>query len=328
MGSIGGKYKIQMRLRRDGETLRGAYFYENVRSDIPLAGTIDGRGDFTLSEAGAGVGALETGFFRGKWSTGEPGEPVELTGNWSTPDGKRVMPFALTEIPVAFSGALRLATREIKEENKNRRYSIGVEYPQLEGTRTAGVEKFNAAARAFALREVGEFKRNIAGDDGAPKLSGMGNDLSIDYTLGVATDDFLSVQFQIGSYYAGAAHPNHNTSVINFDLRRGRMLSLADLFKPAADYLRAISDYCISDLKRQAKKDGPDSMLTDDQIEEGASATLENYRSWLMTREGLVITFDPYQVAPYAAGPQSVAIPYAALKGILKADAPVTSLTK
>jgi hypothetical protein len=42
----------------------------------------------------------------------------------------------------------------------------------------------------------------------------------------------------------------------------------------------------------------------------------------------LWVTFDPYQVAPYAAGPQYVLVPYSALKDIIKADGPIAGLAK
>ena len=35
--------------------------------------------------------------------------------------------------------------------------------------------------------------------------------------------------------------------------------------------------------------------------------------------DGLTVTFPPYAVAPYAAGPQEVLIPYSELRGILNA---------
>lgn len=51
-GALGasGKLAIQMRLRREGDKLAGAYFYETVGKDLSLRGTIDGAGDFNLQE--------------------------------------------------------------------------------------------------------------------------------------------------------------------------------------------------------------------------------------------------------------------------------------
>ncbi len=61
-------------------------------------------------------------------------------------------------------------------------------------------------------------------------------------------------------------------------------------------------------------------------FELGATAAVQNYRNWNITPNGLMITFDEYQVAPYAAGPQTVVIPYKALGQILEPDGPLASL--
>jgi hypothetical protein len=61
---------------------------------------------------------------------------------------------------------------------------------------------------------------------------------------------------------------------------------------------------------------------------EGASAKLENYRNWLVKRQGLEITFDPYQVGPYVAGPQYVTIPYKALAKIINPAGPLAPFLK
>ncbi|MFO7584726.1 MAG: DUF3298 domain-containing protein, partial [Anaerolineales bacterium] len=46
----------------------------------------------------------------------------------------------------------------------------------------------------------------------------------------------------------------------------------------------------------------------------GAEPLPENYRNWNLTYEGLLITFDEYQVAPYAAGMQQVLVPFDVLE--------------
>jgi hypothetical protein len=67
-------------------------------------------------------------------------------------------------------------------------------------------------------------------------------------------------------------------------------------------------------------------MLMADQIKDGAGPRSDNYGAWTITRKGLWITFDPYQVAPYAAGPQHVLVLYSALKPIVKPDGPIGNL--
>ena len=151
----------------------------------------------------------------------------------------------------------------------------------------------------------------------------MGSDLGVGYTVAQAKDDLISVEFGIGSYYSGAAHPNSYTEVLNFDLKSGKQIKLGDLFKPGSKYLQAISSYSIKDLKKQSTEKGADSMLDDDWIQRGAGPDAENYQSWTITKRGLGINFDSYQVAPYAAGPQQVVVPYSTLREIVRADGPI-----
>jgi hypothetical protein len=42
----------------------------------------------------------------------------------------------------------------------------------------------------------------------------------------------------------------------------------------------------------------------------------------------LLITFDEYQVAPYAAGPQKVAIPYSELRALINPQGPLGKLSQ
>ena len=149
----------------------------------------------------------------------------------------------------------------------------------------------------------------------------------IGYEIRYATDDLISVEFSEDSYSRGAAHGNQLTSVLNYDVKNGKKLVLADLFNPKSNYLSVISAYCTRDLKQQAQKN-KETMLSDDTIQSGASARTDNYKAWAITRKGLWITFDPYQVAAYAAGPQYVLVPYSALKDIIKADGPLAGLAK
>lgn len=324
-GQIGDKLRVRMRLRRDGDSLSGSYFYEGRKGELSLKGSVDGRGNFTLREQTA-AGA-QSGIFKGKWGTNETGE-TELTGDWSRPDGSRATAFTLTELPVELASGAAVVTREIKEEKKRPRYTIGAEYPQIEGAAGGRFDGFNRAVAAVAAGEANDFRKGMAEWEDTPG-SEIGSYIEAGYSFGVATDDLVSVLFDIGDYYSGAAHPNHHTRAVNYDVRRGRVLDLAELFKPSALYLKTISDYCVKDLKRQFREGGwsePEQM--DAGIEEGAAPNAENYQSWLVTRRGLAITFDPYRVAPYAAGPQSVFIPYSALREIIDPDGPLAPFVK
>jgi hypothetical protein len=184
--------------------------------------------------------------------------------------------------------------------------------------------------RASVLKKVGEFKKEMApkADEEPRPENSMGSDLSISYETELAQDDLISVVFTISSYYQGAAHPNSYSEVINYDLKNGKSLKLSDIFKPGAKYLQALSNYCVADLKKQSKEKGADGMLDDSSINAGAGPKNDNYRRWSITRQGLGINFDSYQVGPYAAGAQYVKVPYSAIKDIVNPEGPVGQFAK
>src|SRR5688572_18572697 len=326
-GSIGSTLGLQMKLLREGEKLNGNYFYQKVGAKIDLRGTIDNDGNFNLEEFD--TGGKQTGIFKGTWTTDDTGL-IKLAGNWSKPGSDKQTAFSLHEEPIAFSTAVEIVAKRIKEDNKKLRYEIDAEYPQLTGSTNPNLEKFNQNARALVMKKVSEFRKEMAPEEPAessdeavaePTPETMGSDLGVGYTVSLAKDDLISIEFSVGSYYRGAAHPNSYTEVLNFDLKNGKVIRLSELFNPGARYLQAISNYSIGDLKKQSKdKQG---MLDDDWIQRGAGPDAENYKSWTISRKGLGINFDAYQVGPYAAGPQQVFIPYTALKDLIKTDGPL-----
>jgi hypothetical protein len=328
-GSIGDNLGLQMKLVREGERLTGSYFYQKVGKKIDLRGTIDKTGNVTLDEFDSS--GKQTGVFQGSWRTGETGL-IALTGNWKAPSNNKQTQFSLLEEPIEFSSGVEIVARRITENNKKLKYEIDAEYPQLIGSGSPNYEKFNQTIKGLVTKKVSSFRSDTEPDPEEEPLDlpeeTSGSDLNIGYTIELAKDDLISVMLDVGSYSAGAAHPNSYSEVVNFDLKNGKLLRLADLFQPGSKYLQAISAYCIADLKKQGKQKGEDSMLDDDWIQRGAGPDAENYGSWTIGKQGLGIIFDSYQVAAYAAGPQHVFIPYSALKDILKPEGPVASFVK
>jgi hypothetical protein len=329
-GTIGSTLGLQMKLVRAGDNLTGSYFYQKVGKKIELRGSVDQDGNLTLEEFDAG--GKQTGVFKGSWKQSNEGA-IEIKGTWTRPNGDKQAAFSLQQEPIEFSNGVEIVARQIKEKNAKLKYEVDVEYPQLTGFVDPNFEKFNQAVRALAARKVADFKKEMTptpGDEPAAELPGenLGSDIGMSYEVMLAKDDLISVEFIVSSYSAGAAHPNSYTEVLNFDLRSGQLLKLADLFQPGAKYVQALSRYAIDDLKQQSKKAGADAMLEDDWIQKGAGADPANFDNWTITKPGLKLTFDPYQVGPYAAGPQQVLAPYAALRDIIKPDGPVGQFVK
>ena len=313
-----------MKLVRTGDQLAGSYFYQKIGTRIDLRGNVDKDGNLTLEEFDPS--GKQTGVFKGIWQVDAADGLVRLAGNWSKPPNEKgsdkKTAFSVHEEPIAFTGDVELISKQIKESNKKLMYDISANYPQLTGGNNPNFEKFNQAARALVTKKVTGFKTDIASDEGdesSSEESAMKSDLDISYELVLAQDDLVSIKFIVSSYFEGAAHPNAYSEVINYDLKNGKQLRLGDLFKPGSKFLQTIATYCIGDLKKQDKDLAP---------EEGAAPVAKNYQSWNITRKGIGINFDAYQVGPYAAGPKFVMVPYSTLKDLINPESPIAQFAK
>jgi hypothetical protein len=118
-------------------------------------------------------------------------------------------------------------------------------------------------------------------------------------------------------YSDGAAHPYHFSRTVTFNLATGQDVTLDQLFLAGSDYLQIFSDVSKAELSTR------DIGFNDEVFASGADPLPVNYQNWNITADGLLITFDEYQVAPYAAGPQTVTLPYSALKDVIDPQGPL-----
>ncbi|HVE56804.1 MAG TPA: DUF3298 and DUF4163 domain-containing protein [Pyrinomonadaceae bacterium] len=312
---------IEMSLVRDGGKLSGSYLYTRIGKGIKLAGTIDAEGTFKLRETDAA--GKTTGEFWGKWTEEPNSNGISLEGEWRKPNSKSTLGFFAGEQIVEFSSEAKFTAKSFAEKNNPKHFEINIEYPELSGANPAAA-KFNQLIKTEAMSGVNDFRKEMlamTAEDIKFLPKGTNNYLNVAYGIEWATDDIISVKFT-NSVFSGGAHPNYDFSTVNFDLKNGTEIKLADLFEPNTNYLKVLSDYSIADLKTRLT-----DMVYDEWIRTGAGAKSENYESWNLTKKGLMITFAPYQVASYADGEQTVIIPYNKLNEILRKDfAPLKSI--
>jgi len=312
-----GTAKFEMTIERDGGSLKGDYYYRKSGSanSLSLKGSIAADGSFTMQESDAA--GKKTGVFKGKWREDANDSGASLDGQWLKPGETGEGQFFYASEQMINFQSVKLTTREINEAIKPKKATLSAEYPELSGSPNAA--KFNALAKAAVMRSLAGFRKDMASLTAADiKNIGpdMGNYIEVGYSIEFADDDLISVNFG-ESTFEGGAHPNHGTFTMTYDLKAGRELKLADLFKPGAKYLAKIAEYSLRDLQARKDPDSGDNMgIAHDEWADGAKPTADNYANWNVTKKGLLITFDAYQVAAYAYGPQTVIVPYATLKTI------------
>jgi len=195
-------------------------------------------------------------------------------------------------------------------------YSITAQTPQLTGSDDPRVLTFNQRLDDLVATEVDIWRKSFQELPITPLSNG--SYLEGTYTTVSQIGDLWSLRFDFSFYADTAAHPGLNIVTLNYDLGQGRELALGDLFLPDSAYLEAIAGYCTSELQKQPYSD---VFLMD-----GARPTIQNYRAWNIAPEGLIITFGTYQVAPGAAGPQRVVVPYGDLTGLIDPSGPLEIL--
>jgi len=215
-------------------------------------------------------------------------------------------PTVLPPTPI-LSQAVNMQSIPFSEAGNAPVYTINAQIPSLQNSDDSRVTTLNAYLNQIVQDEISFFKNDVLSFASDPPIS-AGSSFDLQYSIIGQRADIWSIKFDIFFYADGAAHPAHYSKTLNYDLSNGREIALNELFLSDSNYLQVISDICKSDL-----------LIRDigfDSAPQGADPLAENYQHWNISNEGLVITFDEYQVAAYAAGPQSVVIPFSALQSI------------
>jgi len=329
-GFVGGKFKMVMKLQRNGKDLSGTYFYDpandtmfhgnftkeperwadkdigSSRIDVQIKGTIDEQQNFSIDEFDQKGAAIGT--FKGRFTS-----DTEIEGKWSKPNGKNLMDFSLNDEGSASSGGNYLIVSKVfvKKAGGTKTHMA---YPQLDGLSDEKIQRdFNEGVRALVNKDATGGSTNV---EGGTRDGGF----SIDYR----SPDLVSVVFGVGIDWTGSAHGMAYNLSYNFDLKHGRPVELGDLFLPGSNYMSVLSRLCAREIADQKRKNGLNGIYEDG--EATALEALKQKATFYPTKKALVFIFDPYQVGSYAEGFYVAAIPYSQLTNIINHQGPLAPL--
>ena len=193
---------------------------------------------------------------------------------------------------------------------------IHIDYPSF------GVPAVDADVRAWATGIANAFAAHLdlsrAGlpeADLAPLHDPMEGDtaerprfeLWASYSISRPSDAAVSITFEIWNY-AGTPQGNLDILTLNYSLLTGQRLAFMDLFEKPETALALMSEWSRKELAPRLGASVRAKMLDD-----GTAPLVENFSSLTLTPQGICINFQPYQVAPWAAGVQKVEMPLEAL---------------
>lgn len=192
-------------------------------------------------------------------------------------------------------------------------YELSAEYPQIKQKQSPNIKAFNSWIKTKVLGYVGRFRWLIK-EEKRKKSHHVEWGLNLSCEVYYSDDEFISLRLMHTVMEAGQMHPIDYYETLNYDLKNNRLLTLKDLYKSEEEYLKRVSSYCRKELKEQYEMRYTDN----DWIDRGTEPKKENFPNWILTPDGIFISFEDYQVGSHAFGQPDILIPYSELKGVLK----------
>lgn len=222
---------------------------------------------------------------------------------------------------------------QIREKSEEHSYDFEADYPLIGPVDSTADSETNLCINALVTHQLQRFraeamsrtaKKNEMKKGEFPAIGLDG--LVMSHEVVLFTRKALSIEFQLVSYFAGAAHPNTETKTQNFQRNPSLELELRDLFSESTKYLDILSQYCIADLHKQKSMrwvgydDAIEQLKTlrDEWILSGAGPKYENFTCFSLRNNGIVIHFDTYTVGSHAEGKYTVFIPEYELKPVIR----------
>ncbi|MDO4839763.1 MAG: RsiV family protein [Desulfovibrionaceae bacterium] len=232
--------------------------------------------------------------------------------------------------PAGTLGSRPYYTVNLKKTGRKGLPDIQFTYPSV------GVTSVDRDIALWAQHIASSFERDFASQAFAAESSQPAWDpksassfLSASYTMLSASDDVVSIVF---SLWMGTTHESFIGSIdghpymeqsysedvltLNYNLRTGQRLHLVDMFEKVDVALDILSSQSRQALAKSVGRGHVDAVIL-----KGTTPEPENYASLALTRDGIRVYFQPYQVSSLA-GSQYVNI---ALEALLDAG-PMLSL--
>lgn len=213
---------------------------------------------------------------------------------------------------------------------------IDIVYPKLSGGNDSVIAKINAYMANLPLQGL-EGITNPEGNptSGTPKnidnaakaffksvtdaQKEMPDVPTIVYTYDAMGDTILISPSIISLYYnestyTGGAHGNYNTFFFNFDATNGKLLETQEFIKDTLALNKLAEVKFITEETAIGKENGIEFKMEDYFFPGGKFVLPQNIA---LTKEGLRLLYNPYEVASYARGMIIIDIPWQELKGIV-----------
>ena len=186
-----------------------------------------------------------------------------------------------------------ISNNEYKIEEKVDNYKIMVYYPKTY------YSKLNNIINDKIYGYIKEFKKNV---NNSNYPVNQYYSLIILYEC-YEYDNYISYIFRIEDY-TGGAHPNHRIYTVVYDIKNNEIITIDDLINKNQNILNIFSEISRDTLKSNNK------ITSSTMLYEGTKPIKENFTNFVFNKNGIILFFPEYQVAPYSQGEFNVVISY------------------
>jgi hypothetical protein len=230
-----------------------------------------------------------------------------------------------------YSQTANVTSHDFLDTSDSKKYIIAVKYPQvnfgsdaLMGVRGIA-QDINNSVDTLKDNLINDFRnelKNIPPDAPCAKET---SGLNVEYTTVYNNNELFSFSFEIFSSPVCSNHPYKYITTLNYSTTSVGAFKLGDIFLKDKPYVKFISEYCITELKKRAAEE---KVNASENIDEGAAPVEDNFRIFTVNNKELTIIFNPYKVGPWIWGVQTVSIPLGEIKNMFDPNGPLSSVIK
>jgi hypothetical protein len=219
--------------------------------------------------------------------------------------------------PTAFP-ALVIVEMEYRESLQSPNFEITARYPRITLPEDTRYDGFNQAAETLVRAKTDSFKAEVIRLKDILSRERISSYIKGSYDIFNSGFGWISTLFHFSTYYSTAATDGQLSIPLTFDINQNKQILLEELFLQGTPYLQFFVDTCITDLKQRGLFSSAVRL----------TPVVDDFYAWIIQKNGLMLYFDKYVVAPGATGPVQVIIPYTALKPFINPAGPLQPLIK
>lgn len=194
-------------------------------------------------------------------------------------------------------------------EENTEKYEVKVKYPSIKGGNQV-YKNINKIIEDFTLIWISDIK--LLGEEYSKKYEEAGREMPKmeAYSLYEVfdTEELISVPMTYYQY-TGGAHGLTTKISYNYELKTGEEIKLNNLFKDGFNYKDIIDKIIKDDIAKE-----PSLYFNNGAMFKGVNGE----QAYYLSRDGIIIYFQQYEIAPYSSGIREFKISYSVLKEGLK----------